>query len=114
MTNTPRWLDREFLRWIAVLPGAVAAAFLAQIPFRWIVLASRYDPTDRDENGRPIGTLLAIIPAEVLVQLAVAFFNPFMVILAGRTSPQDTDLERQSSGCVARRRLLLRRYIRGR
>lgn len=83
MTNNTRWLDKEFLRWIAVLPGAVAVALLAPILVRWIVLANQYDVADRDENNKPTASLLALIPTEVLVQLAVAFFNPFIVILVG-------------------------------
>ena len=74
---------KEAIRWVAVLPGAVISAFVAIFPIHWIVLINQYDAQDLDDYGKPSATFLALVPTEVLEQLARSFIIPFVVILAG-------------------------------
>jgi len=81
-----------WLRWIAVLPGAIVAALLAMFPWHWVVLfyASFAGKTGYGgEETFGLGTLLRIIGPESVERAGYGFLTPFvMITIAARIAPR--------------------------
>ena len=75
---------KYYLRWLAVLPGAVISAFLVAFPIHWIIMFIGYRHTEINEDGTvTYENFLAAIPPDVLEYFAYAFSTPFVMIIAG-------------------------------
>jgi len=75
---------KHYLRWLAVLPGAVIGAVLVAFPIHWIIMFIKYTGTEVGEDGTiTYDNIIAAIPPDVLEYFAYAFFTPFVIILAG-------------------------------
>jgi hypothetical protein len=73
----------ESLRWLAVLPGALIAVFLARYAIYWIISLLQNDfPFGREPNEV---SLLSLISPDVLEMFVMAFFAPYLLIFVGAT-----------------------------
>lgn len=76
------------MRWAALLPGALLAAFAVEFPVHWLIMFLRYLGTAYG-NGMGVTDLIAMVPPDVLELFGNAFFTPFMVIAVGaRIAPK--------------------------
>ncbi|MBK8114664.1 MAG: hypothetical protein IPK44_09090 [Candidatus Accumulibacter sp.] len=83
----------EILRWIAVLPGALAAVVIVLFPIHWTVMLIEHLGTSTDDSGSgsPLSLwyYLAKIDPEVLELFGNAFFAPIVLISVGaRIAPK--------------------------
>jgi hypothetical protein len=81
------------LRWIAVLPGALAAVIIVLFPIHWFVMLVGHLGTSSDDSGS--GSLLSLwhylanIDPEVLEFFGNAIFTPLVLISVGaRIAPK--------------------------
>jgi hypothetical protein len=71
-------------RWIAVLPGSVLCAILAQFPIHWAVMLIKHSGTEVDSDGTiTYDNPISAMPDEVLEYFGNAFFTPFIIISVG-------------------------------
>lgn len=79
----------EKLRWVAILPGATLAAFIAQFPIHWMVLLVT-SGVERDSDGKPVLDFsFAALPVDVLEYFTNALVIPFLFIAIGaRIAPR--------------------------
>jgi hypothetical protein len=76
---------KQFLRWLAVLPGAILAALIVMFPIHWAALYIHYfgpfsEPLIADEEGKG---LFQFMPFESLERFGNALFVPGTLIAIG-------------------------------
>lgn len=60
-----------YIRWLAVIPGAVVCAMLVTFPIHWLIVIV----ADSE--------IISAFPADTFEYLAYAFFTPFNLIVSG-------------------------------
>jgi hypothetical protein len=85
--------QREILRWIAVLPGALLAVVVVLFPIHWTVMLVQHLGTSSDDSGSgsPLSLwyYLAKIEPEALELFGNALVAPFVLISVGaRIAPK--------------------------
>ena len=83
------FINNSIFRWIAVLPGAVLAAFAAMFPWHWLVVFLANTEFWELGQGSGVGTLVRILEPENVERLGYGFIVPsVMIIIAAKIAPR--------------------------
>jgi hypothetical protein len=82
-------LTVSVFRWIAVIPGAVLAAFAVMFPWHWILLFLAHVAGRYGDEGVGLGDIVRIIGVENVERAGIGFITPFVLItVAARIAPK--------------------------